>query len=67
MSMSHHDSPDAHLLLLRISEGDENAFRELFKEFAPIVFTRLSKFIISTAVKEDIVQETFLRVWLYRD
>lgn len=55
------------LLLLKIATGDELAFRQLFLEFAPLIHTRLSRLLGNPAVEEDIIQETFLRVWLHRD
>jgi RNA polymerase sigma-70 factor (ECF subfamily) len=55
------------LLLLQIATGDELAFRQLFLEFAPQINIRLSRLLANRSVAEDIIQETFLRVWLHRD
>ncbi|MBW8682843.1 RNA polymerase sigma factor [Chitinophaga rhizophila] len=63
-----HDSPrnDKELFTL-ISEGDETAFRQLFHLYAP-QFRAMALHLTKTAsVTEDIVQETFLRLWISRD
>lgn len=55
-------------LFRRIATGDEDAFREVFHacnrhKIYPFVF----KLTHSKAVAEDIVQETFLRLWIHRE
>ncbi len=61
------DDPENKLLLLKIAEGDETAFRELFRKYAPVIHVRLCSIIKCQEVKDDIIQETFLRVWYHRD
>ena len=61
------EAPANELLLLKIATGDELAFRQLFLEFAPQINARLSRLLPNRTVVEDIIQETFLRVWLHRD
>lgn len=59
--------PDNKELFKLISEGDETAFRQLFHLYAP-QFRAMALHITKTAsVTEDIVQETFLRLWISRD
>lgn len=59
-----HDNKE---LFALISEGDETAFRQLFHLYAP-EFRAMALHITKTAaVTEDILQETFLRLWLSRD
>ncbi|NLR58239.1 sigma-70 family RNA polymerase sigma factor [Chitinophaga polysaccharea] len=54
-------------LFQAISEGDENAFRKLFHIYVP-QFRAIAQHITKTAaVTEDIIQETFLRLWISRD
>jgi len=65
--MSSLEAPANKLLLLKIASGDELAFRQLFLEVAPQINIRLSRLLANRTVAEDIVQETFLRVWLHRD
>jgi RNA polymerase sigma-70 factor (ECF subfamily) len=67
--------------MLRYQAGDERAFDQLVECYAPRVFALLTRFLGPVAVREDLVQEVFLRViraraeyrpearfstWLYR-
>ena len=52
---------------MKIAEGDEAAFREVFHQYAELVRKNLYSITKSVAVTDDMVQETFLRVWLHRD
>jgi RNA polymerase sigma-70 factor (ECF subfamily) len=52
---------------LKIAEGDEAAFREIFHQYAELVRKNLYSITKSAIVTDDLVQETFLRVWLHRD
>lgn len=57
--------PDKELLLL-IADGDEKAFRQLFESYLPMLYPLIFKIVKQEAVAEDIFQETFLRLWIYR-
>ena len=46
---------------------DEEAFLSLFKCYAPLIRPFARKITQSDADAEDIIQETFIRIWLYRD
>ena len=50
-----------------ISEGDETAFRQLFHLYAPRFRALALRITQTAAVTEDIIQETFLRLWISRD
>lgn len=65
--MSNPDDFGIRVLLSKIADGDEEAFRQLFFRYAPWLNTRLGRLIDGSFEKEDIIQETFLRVWLHRD
>jgi len=54
-------------LLLLITEGDEAAFREIFQRYGDVVYANIYAVIKSQSATKDLVQDTFLRVWLYRD
>ncbi|SFF10106.1 RNA polymerase sigma-70 factor, ECF subfamily [Chitinophaga sp. CF118] len=54
-------------LLLRIAEGDEHAFRELYFRYDTMLFTFLLKLTRSDIIAEELLQETFLQLWLHRD
>jgi len=55
------------LLLKQISEGDEQAFGVLFYHYLPVLQAFALRFTKSAAAAEEIIQDTFLRVWLNRD
>jgi RNA polymerase sigma factor (sigma-70 family) len=55
------------LLLKQISEGDEQAFGILFYHYLPVLQAFALRFTKSSAAAEEIIQDTFLRVWLNRD
>ncbi|HEY9262841.1 RNA polymerase sigma factor [Chitinophaga sp.] len=50
-----------------ISEGDESAFRQLFHTYGPQFQPLVVHLTKTRAVADDIIQETFLRVWMSRD
>lgn len=54
-------------LFARIANGDEAAFALLFNLYLPKLYPFIIKFTRSEQATGDIVQETFLRVWLNRD
>lgn len=55
------------LLLKQISEGDEQAFGVLFYHYLPVLQAFALRFTKSDSAAEEIIQDTFLRVWLNRD
>lgn len=54
-------------LLLKIAEGDEQAFEMLFNKYVPILHPYLLDMVKSRSSVEDAIQNTFIRIWLYRD
>ena len=65
--MQHQPAPmDDKALLLKVSEGDENAFRHLFK----IYYNQLGGVIMhiteSEQLTQEIVQDVFLKIWIKR-
>lgn len=59
-------SPDLKPLLIRISEDDESAFRDIYTIYAPKVYTFALKLTASAASAEEMVQEVFLKIWVHR-
>ena len=53
--------------MLQVSEGDEKAFAELFNQYGPRLHSYLSGMTRSVAAAEELVQDTFIRVWISRD
>ncbi len=64
--MHAHSYSDKELFRL-ISEGDENAFRQLFHAYVPQLQPLARHITKNDAVAEDIIQETFLKLWISRD
>lgn len=54
-------------LLSQIAEGDETAFSTLYFRYDTTLYTFLLKLTRSESTAEELLQETFLRLWLYRD
>lgn len=52
---------------LSISEGDERAFAVLFNHYYPLLRPLVAGYALTEADREEILQETFIRVWMYRD
>src|SRR4051794_31123528 len=54
------------IMLLKVAEGDENAFAALFK----IYYNQLGEFIMriteSKPLTQEIVQDVFLKIWINR-
>ncbi|OQP63981.1 hypothetical protein A3860_21400 [Niastella vici] len=58
---------DEKQLFLQVSAGDERAFGALFNTFLPKIYPFIIKFTKSEPAAQEIIQETFIRVWLSRD
>jgi RNA polymerase sigma-70 factor (ECF subfamily) len=54
-------------LLQRISDGDEPAFRKLFDKYKLRLFHFVLQFTHSAADAEEIVQDTFIKLWQNTD
>ncbi|WP_315816184.1 RNA polymerase sigma factor [Paraflavitalea speifideaquila] len=70
--MAHQDNqatlpPDERLLFNMITTGDEQAFESLFNLFLPRLHPFILKFTRSETAAQEIIQETFIRLWLNRD
>lgn len=50
-------------LLLRVAEGDEPAFAQLFHEWQPFLYTHIHRITESRELTEEIVQDVFLKIW----
>ena len=57
--------PDA-ALMLAARDGDEEAFRELFRRHAPRLVGYVDRFFHNRASAEEVVQEVFIKVWRAR-
>jgi RNA polymerase sigma-70 factor (ECF subfamily) len=64
--LAYHSTNDVKALLLRVCEGDEEAFSQLFKSH----YNQLGDFILriteSHQLTQEIVQDVFLKIWMNR-
>ena len=58
---------DINQLFRRISEGDEEAFGILFRHSVSALYPFILRMVKQQAAAEEVVQASFLRVWLSRD
>lgn len=54
-------------LFQRISEGDEQAFYQFYTEYRPQLRSFALQVTRTDADADDVLQETFMRIWLSRD
>ena len=64
--MTPYSQYDDKLLCLKIAEGDEKAFAELFHAYTPKLLPFVIKLTRNEHLAEEIIQETFLRLWINR-
>ena len=55
------------VLLQRIVERDERAVVELYDRYSRLVFSVINRILHSASDAEDVLQETFVRVWSRAD
>ncbi|MGN6420563.1 MAG: RNA polymerase sigma factor [Pseudobacter sp.] len=65
--MSANHLHNEHELLSLIAEGDEEAFARLFKSTAGHLHSYLGKIIKDRDALAEVMQETYIKVWLNRD
>src|SRR5690606_11633515 len=54
-------------ILIKIAEGDESAFCELFDHYERYVFSFGRKLMRSNEIAEEIVQDIFIKIWERRE
>lgn len=54
-------------LLEQIAEGSEEAFSTLFRQVVPLLQPSVFKILNSEEGMQEVIQETFIRIWLHRD
>jgi RNA polymerase sigma-70 factor (ECF subfamily) len=60
-------SDNEKLLFQQAAEGNEQAFTTLFNLFLPKLYPFILKLTRSESAVQEIIQETFIKVWLNRD
>ncbi len=58
---------DESRLLLNVADGDENAFRQLFRNYYALLATYIFHITKSTELSEEVVSDVFLKIWLQRE
>ena len=53
-------------VVVRIKAGDTEAYRQLFREYYPSVLAFVNGFVKDRSAAEDISQDIFIKVWIYR-
>lgn len=56
-----------HILVERLQRGDRAVMSDVYDQYADALYGTLVKIVRSEATAEDILQETFVKVWLQRD
>ena len=51
------------ILLVRITEGDKSAFKEIYVRFSQVIFNLAFRMLRSREEAEEVVQEIFLQLW----
>jgi RNA polymerase sigma-70 factor (family 1) len=64
MEYAVYNEPD---LIGDIADGDEQAFLQLFRHYSPLIRPFVRRITYSEVDADEIIQETFIRVWLNRD
>jgi len=59
--------PNENDLLARIAEGDEKAFGPIFHHYRRRIYSYAYHLSGSNTQADELVQDVFLKVWLYRD
>ena len=67
LQLTDSDSYNERLLLQQIAEGNEMAFRKLFSVYVPFLQSTVGSIVKDADASDHIIQETFIRIWLYRD
>jgi len=58
---------DERAMLLRLREGDHEAFGKLFSVYSPIITGHLLRLLKVPELVEELVQDTFLSLWEHRE
>lgn len=55
--------PDERVLILKVSQGDKAAFRELYEQVSPQLYGVALRLLRRRDLAEDMVQDVFLTLW----
>lgn len=57
------DTPDDHVLIAAIAEGDSSALEALYDRYSSVVYRMALRMLKNRELAEEVVQEVFWRVW----
>lgn len=57
------DTPDDHVLIAAIAEGDSNALEVLYDRYSSVIYRMALRMLKNRELAEEVVQEVFWRVW----
>ena len=63
MNAPGHDADREHSLLILLQQGDETAFTELYHHYSARIYYNLLRLVRSEEVAEELLQDTFLKIW----
>lgn len=58
---------DEHTLVIGLKSGSEESYRALYDLWFSRLYQFVLRYVKSEPVTDDIVQETFLNIWIYRE
>lgn len=61
------DVHDDRLLFSQIANGDETAYTSIFHQYTPKLYPYILKITKEEQLAKELLQETFLRLWINRD
>ncbi len=59
-------SPDERELLSQLKQGDEQAFAKIYNLYSSRLFGNIFRMVKSESTTEEILQDTFLKIWYNR-
>ena len=54
-------------LLVKLAEGDEYAFEQLYLTYSPKIYSKILQLVKQTEVAEEILQDVFVKIWEKRE
>jgi DNA-directed RNA polymerase specialized sigma24 family protein len=54
-------------LLVKLAEGAENAFEQLYLLYSPKIYRKILQLVKQIAVAEELLQDVFVKIWGKRE
>ncbi len=62
-AVPHTDTPDDHVLIEAIAQGDSSALETLYDRYSSVIYRMALRMLKHRELAEEVVQEVFWRVW----